>query len=56
MERTEAQKEADKRYAEKIKENRASINITRDLRDRIKARADAEGVTMVELIERLLAK
>jgi len=47
---------AEKRYAEKIKGTRASINIPKGLRDRLKARAEAEGVTMIELIEKLLDK
>jgi len=52
--RTEAQKLADKKYYEKQKQTRATVEITKDLRDKLKSIALAENCTMIELIYKLI--
>lgn len=55
-ERTEAQKAADKRYNEKRSGTLATFKLPMELRDKLKERAIAEGITMVQLIEKLLGE
>ena len=56
MARSDALIEAQLKYEEKRKEMSTSLRIPKDLRDRLKARAESEGVTMIELIEKLLGE
>lgn len=52
--RTPAQKKADSNYYEKRKEEKTTLQIPKLLRDKLKSAAEAEGISMIEWIERKL--